>query len=104
MRRRPFLPTTAGRYGGDSAIPPVQGEPDITCYHLPETHAGQSLCVPLIARGEAIGLLTFQNVTASDAPSRAYLELMAEALGALANQRLRSALLEKRCSIPDRPA
>ena len=32
-------------------------------------------------RGEAIGLLTFQNVTASDAPSRAYLELMAEALG-----------------------
>ncbi|TWX95142.1 diguanylate cyclase, partial [Klebsiella pneumoniae] len=38
-------------------------------------------CVPLIAQGEAIGLLTFQNVTASDAPSRAYLELMAEALG-----------------------
>jgi PleD family two-component response regulator len=74
----------------------VQGEPDITCYHLPEEHAGQSLCVPLIAQGEAIGLLTFQNVTASDAPSRAYLELMAEALGlALANQRLRSALLEK---------
>ena len=74
----------------------VQGEPDITCYHLPEAHAGQSLCVPLIAQGEAIGLLTFQNVTASDAPSRAYLELMAEALGlALANQRLRSALLEK---------
>ncbi|PLO93991.1 hypothetical protein CWN13_31995, partial [Klebsiella pneumoniae] len=66
------------------------------CYHLPETHAGQSLCVPLIAQGEAIGLLTFQNVTAGDAPSRAYLELMAEALGlALANQRLRSALLEK---------
>ncbi|EPZ6101892.1 diguanylate cyclase, partial [Klebsiella variicola] len=76
--------------------PPVQGEPDITCYHLPEAHAGQSLCVPLIAQGEAIGLLSFQNVTASDAPSRAYLELMAEALGlALANQRLRSALLEK---------
>jgi len=76
--------------------PPVQGEPDITCYHLPEAHDGQSLCVPLIAQGEAIGLLSFQNVTASDAPSRAYLELMAEALGlALANQRLRSALLEK---------
>jgi diguanylate cyclase (GGDEF)-like protein len=52
--------------------------------------------VPLIAQGEAIGLLSFQNITAETAPSRAYLELMAEALGlALANQRLRDALLEK---------
>lgn len=56
----------------------------------------QSLCVPLIAQGEAIGLLSFQNITPDTAPSRAYLELMAEALGlALANQRLRDALLEK---------
>lgn len=56
----------------------------------------QSLCVPLIAQGEAIGLLSFQNITTDNAPSRAYLELMAEALGlALANQRLRDALLEK---------
>jgi PleD family two-component response regulator len=47
-------------------------------------------------QGEAIGLLSFQNITADNAPSRAYLELMAEALGlALANQRLRDALLEK---------
>jgi diguanylate cyclase (GGDEF)-like protein len=52
--------------------------------------------VPLIAQGEAIGLLCFQNITPETAPSRAYLELMAEALGlALANQRLREALLEK---------
>jgi GAF domain-containing protein len=51
--------------------------------------------VPLIAQGEAIGLLSFSNVTSATAPSRAYLELMAEALGlALANQRLRNALLE----------
>ena len=35
--------------------PPVQGEPDITCYHLPEAHAGQSLCVPLIARAKPSG-------------------------------------------------
>ncbi|MDS7906602.1 diguanylate cyclase [Klebsiella pasteurii] len=76
--------------------PPVNGEPDIACYHLSESQANQSLCVPLIAQGEAIGLLSFSNVTAETAPSRAYLELMAEALGlALANQRLRSALLEK---------
>lgn len=76
--------------------PPVNGEPDIACYHLPASQAESSLCVPLIAQGEAIGLLSFQNITAENAPSRAYLELMAEALGlALANQRLRDALLEK---------
>lgn len=76
--------------------PPVNGEPDIACYHLPETEAKQSLCVPLIAQGEAIGLLSFNSVNSATAPSRAYLELMAEALGlALANQRLRNALLEK---------
>ena len=78
--------------------PPVNGEPDIACYHLPASRAESALCVPLIAQGEAIGLLSFQNITADNAPSRAYLELMAEALGlALANQRLRDALLEKRC-------
>lgn len=76
--------------------PQVNGEPDIACYHLSESQAHQSLCVPLIAQGEAIGLLSFSNVTSATAPSRAYLELMAEALGlALANQRLRNALLEK---------
>lgn len=76
--------------------PPVNGEPDIACYHLPESTRHQTLCVPLIAQGEAIGLLSFQNLNDETAPSRAYLELMAEALGlALANQRLRDALLEK---------
>ncbi|QBX79629.1 diguanylate cyclase [Citrobacter tructae] len=76
--------------------PPVHGEPDIACYHLPESCLDHTLCVPLIAQGEAIGLLSFQNLSDDTAPSRAYLELMAEALGlALANQRLRDALLEK---------
>ncbi|WMU43554.1 diguanylate cyclase [Enterobacter bugandensis] len=76
--------------------PPVNGEPDVACYHLLESQAESALCVPLIAQGEAIGLLSFQNITPENAPARAYLELMAEALGlALANQRLRDALLEK---------
>ena len=76
--------------------PPVNGEPDVACYHLPESQAESALCVPLIAQGEAIGLLSFQKITPENAPARAYLELMAEALGlALANQRLRDALLEK---------
>jgi hypothetical protein len=48
--------------------PPVNGEPDIACYHLPASCAHHSLCVPLIAQGEAIGLLSFQNITSETAP------------------------------------
>ncbi|MDH6633830.1 UNVERIFIED_ORG: diguanylate cyclase (GGDEF)-like protein [Lelliottia amnigena] len=92
----PFHPDDCWAVRRGQSHPPVNGEPDIACYHLPESAADRSLCVPLIAQGEAIGLLSFQNITPETAPSRAYLELMAEALGlALANQRLRDALLEK---------
>lgn len=92
----PFHPDQCWAVRRGQSHPPVTGEPDITCYHLPDACASHSLCVPLIAQGETIGLLSFQNVTPAMAPSRAYLELMAEALGlALANQRLRDALLEK---------
>ncbi|EPO4108872.1 diguanylate cyclase [Enterobacter cloacae] len=94
--KNPFHPDECWAVRRGQSHPPVNGEPDIGCYHLPESQAQQSLCVPLIAQGEAIGLLSFQNITPETAPSRAYLELMAEALGlALANQRLRDALLEK---------
>nr|WP_276535847.1 diguanylate cyclase [Enterobacter hormaechei] len=94
--KKPFHPDECWAVRRGQSHPPVNGEPDIGCYHLPESQAQQSLCVPLIAQGEAIGLLSFQNITPETAPSRAYLELMAEALGlALANQRLRDALLEK---------
>ena len=92
----PFHPDQCWAVRRDQSHPPVNGEPDIACYHLPDSSAPHALCVPLIAQGEAIGLLSFQNLTPEMAPSRAYLELMAEALGlALANQRLRDALLEK---------
>lgn len=92
----PFHPDQCWAVRRGQSHPPVNGEPDIACYHLPDPCAGHSLCVPLIAQGEAIGLLSFQNITSATTPSRAYLELMAEALGlALANQRLRDALLEK---------
>jgi GAF domain-containing protein len=30
---------------------------------LPESSLNNTLCVPLIAQGEAIGLLSFQNIT-----------------------------------------
>ncbi len=92
----PFHPDECWAVRRGQSHPPVNGEPDIACYHLSASHTHTSLCVPMIAQGEAIGLLSFQNITAENAPSRAYLELMAEALGlALANQRLRDALLEK---------
>ncbi|MCU6667769.1 diguanylate cyclase [Enterobacteriaceae bacterium H4N4] len=92
----PFHPDQCWAVRRGQSHPPVNGEPDIACYHLPDACASQTLCVPLIAQGEAIGLLSFQNITPEMAPSRAYLELMAEALGlALANQRLRDALLAK---------
>nr|WP_233614795.1 diguanylate cyclase [Citrobacter sp. FDAARGOS_156] len=92
----PFHPDDCWAVRRGQSHPPVQGEPDIACYHLPESCQDHTLCVPLIAQGEAIGLLSFQNLSDNSAPSRAYLELMAEALGlALANQRLRDALLEK---------
>lgn len=92
----PFHPDQCWAVRRGQSHPPVNGEPDIACYHLPDSIAPHALCVPLIAQGEAIGLLSFQNLTPEMAPSRAYLELMAEALGlALANQRLRDALLEK---------
>ncbi|UAK19919.1 MULTISPECIES: diguanylate cyclase [Kluyvera] len=92
----PFHPDECWAVRRGQSHPPVHGEPDIGCYHLPETCHSHSLCVPLIAQGEAIGLLSFQNLNEQTASTRAYLELMAEALGlALANQRLRDALLEK---------
>ena len=95
-KQDPFHPDACWAVRRGQSHPPVNGEPDIACYHLPDSCANHSLCVPLIAQGEAIGLLSFQNITPETAPSRAYLELMAEALGlALANQRLRDALLEK---------
>ncbi|HDG1677186.1 TPA: diguanylate cyclase [Kluyvera ascorbata] len=92
----PFHPDECWAVRRGQSHPPVHGEPDIGCYHLPESCLDHTLCVPLIAQGEAIGLLSFQNLNEETTPSRAYLELMAEALGlALANQRLRDALLEK---------
>lgn len=92
----PFHPDECWAVRRGQSHPPVHGEPDIGCYHLPETCHSHSLCVPLIAQGEGIGLLSFQNLNEQTASTRAYLELMAEALGlALANQRLRDALLEK---------
>ncbi len=70
---------------------------DIACPHLGACTV-PSLCVPLTAQGDAVGLLYFEERTIVDADEvggtpRLYLELMAENIGlALANLRLRERL------------
>ncbi|MEI9927286.1 MAG: diguanylate cyclase [Sphingomonas sp.] len=71
---------------------------DIACPHLGERSV-PSLCVPLSAQGEAVGLLYFEERAVADGADqvggtpRLYLALMAENIGlALANLRLRERL------------
>ncbi len=66
-RIRLFHPDECWAVRRGQSHPPVNGEPDIACYHLPASHTHTSLCVPMIAEGEAIGLLSFQNITAENA-------------------------------------
>jgi len=72
-----------------------RGHSDIACPHLGECLV-PTLCVPLTAQGDTIGLLYFEEQGSepiADA-SRLYLELMAENIGlALANLRLREQLI-----------
>jgi diguanylate cyclase (GGDEF)-like protein len=72
---------------------------DIPCDHLGELSSARSICIPLSAQGETIGLLYFEEPEniANDQIERTekYLEMLAENIGlALANLRLRDALRE----------
>lgn len=69
---------------------------DVTCLHIGET-AVHSLCVPLAAQGETVGMLYFEyvsDVTANDSlAERLYLELLSDNIAlTLANLRLRERL------------
>lgn len=69
---------------------------DIACPHIDDPFA-QSLCVPLSAQGEAIGMLYFEERSgeSADRPSRIYLDLLADNIAlALANMRLRERLAD----------
>lgn len=72
-----------------------QSENDIPCVHVGEV-ASPSLCVPLTAQGDTIGLLYFEQRSGTDVlgeTARLYVELIAENIGlALANLRLREQL------------
>jgi diguanylate cyclase (GGDEF)-like protein len=69
---------------------------DICCPHIND-EAAASLCVPLTAQGEAVGLLYFEHRPGAEASepenTRLYLELVSENVAlALANLRLRERL------------
>ncbi|WP_340313523.1 diguanylate cyclase [Rhizorhabdus argentea] len=75
--------------------PHLSGRDDIACPHVEHVERS-SLCVPLTAQGDAIGLLYFEapdDAEATVESARLYMELMAENIGlALANLRLRERL------------
>lgn len=69
---------------------------DVCCPHISDAEA-RSLCIPLTAQGDTIGLLYFESHADADAdahePARIYLELMSDNIAlALANMRLRERL------------
>jgi len=72
---------------------------DIPCRHVAPAAASATICVPLTAQGETIGLLVLENRAAAGEPDESatvYIELMSETVGlALANLNLREALHEK---------
>ena len=88
------LPTNAC-WGLRRGRPHLSGRDDIACPHVDHIERS-SLCVPLAAQGDAIGLLYFEapaDAEATVGSVRLYMELMAENIGlALANLRLRERL------------
>lgn len=69
---------------------------DVCCLHIADAES-KSLCIPLVAHGDAIGLLYFEESAETHAApqeaARLYLELMSDNIAlALANMRLRERL------------
>ena len=98
--RTEFLPSACWALRRGQTHKPVGREMvDIACEHLDDGGPISTICIPLAAQGESIGLLYFEQpgAVASDALDRTekYLEMLAENIGlALANLRLRDALRE----------
>src|SRR3569623_1854266 len=98
--QREFAPTSC--WGLRRGLPhrPASRAVDIPCEHLDLTGCGTpaTLCLPLVAQGETLGLLCFEPVDeAAGVPEtpEIYLVLLAENISlALANFRLRDALRE----------
>ena len=72
---------------------------DIPCEHLGAAHSVSTICIPLAAQSESIGMLYYEEPTGTSADhlerTGKYLEMLAENIGlALANLRLRDVLRE----------
>ncbi len=67
---------------------------DVDCQHLDAGVPNGSLCVPLAAHGDTVGMLYFESLDGTDLiDARVYIELIAENLGlAIANLQLRDRL------------
>lgn len=68
---------------------------DVPCQHLEDGSDGSSLCIPLAAHGDTVGMLYFEAAGngADLGEARVYIELIAENLGlAIANLQLRERL------------
>lgn len=78
---------------------PGQNLTDVPCRHVALEAVQSTMCVPLTAQGETIGLLVLENIATSGEPAAStttYIELMSETVGlALANLNLREALRSK---------
>lgn len=60
-RKNAFHPDQCWAIRRGQSHPPVNGEPDIGCQHLPESQKDSSLCVPLIAQGKPLVCCRFRT-------------------------------------------
>ncbi|GAA4764768.1 diguanylate cyclase [Stakelama sediminis] len=83
---------------------PVGATIDIPCDHIDSNHIIDSICLPLTAQREMLGLLYFEPASEFDGivkTSDTYLKMLAENIGlALANLRLRDALRQMAMADP----
>jgi diguanylate cyclase (GGDEF)-like protein len=103
--RQEFPPSSCWALRRGQTHRPTGETIDIPCAHVDAQHAVPTICIPLTAQGESIGLLYFEQpeMAAADQPQHTgqYLEMLAENIGlALANLRLRDELREMAMADP----
>lgn len=103
--REEFAPSACWALRRGQTHKPRGEQIDIPCEHLGEQGSISTICIPLTAQGESIGLLYFEQPEdmATDQLSRTekYLEMLAENIGlALSNLRLRDVLRQMAMADP----
>lgn len=95
--RKEFAPSACWALRRGQTHRPIGEMVDIPCDHLDATGAISTICIPLAAQGESIGMLYYEEPVHANAShlerTGKYLEMLAENIGlALANLRLRDVL------------